>query len=115
MYYFSININSQITLNELDKFNFDAKVYLFPYEMSLCEEREGVLMREDLFGALNCTAVKVILNDTKLVSVEAKQQGHETIEHQLNFSQWFSFYQRQDGLIRSVIYLQLYLHLFCCF
>ena len=61
-------------------------------------------MREDLFGALNCTSVLVRISNTSLVSLQAKLQGYETIEHRLNFSQWFSFYQRQDGLIRLVIH-----------
>ena len=34
-------------------------------------------MREDVFVVLNCTSVKVILINPSLVSVQAKEQGHE--------------------------------------
>ena len=57
-------------------------------------------MREELFGALNCTAVRLELTDAKFVSIQTQKQGHEVIEHNYNLSQWFSFYQRQDGVIR---------------
>ena len=87
-------------MKEVDKFYFSATAFLSGYRESQCEEKEGVAMREGIFGELNCTSVHVRLADTRLVSVQAKQQGHEAIEHTLNFSQWFSFYQRQDGLIR---------------
>ena len=59
-------------------------------------------MRQELFGDLKCTAVQLLLTDIVFLSVKAKEQGHDVFEHKLNFSQWFSFYQRQDGLIRSV-------------
>ena len=60
-------------------------------------------VREDLIGVTNCTAVQIVLTDTTLISVQAKKQGQEIFEHQLNFSNWFSFYQRQDGVIGSVL------------
>ena len=87
-------------MKEVDKFYFSTTVFLSAYRESQCEEKDGVAMREGIFGVLNCTSVQVRLDNARLVSVEAKQQGHEAIEHRLNISQWFSFYQRQDGLIR---------------
>ena len=87
-------------MKEVDKFYFSTTVFLSGYRESQCEEKEGVVMREGIFGVLNCTSVQVRLLDTRLISVQAKQHGHEAIEHRMNFSQWFSFYQRQDGLIR---------------
>ena len=88
----------------MDKFHFKARAFLSGYRVGQCEEKEGILMREDIFGALNCTSVQVNLVNPSLVSVQAKEQGHESIrKHNLNFSKWFSFYQRQDGFIRSVV------------
>ena len=75
--------------------------------MHQCEEKEGVLMRQDLFGDLKCTAVQLLLTDIQFISIKAREHGHDVFEHNLNFSQWFSFYQRQDGLIRSVKYTQV--------
>ena len=72
------------------------------YELSQCEEIEDVPESENIFGILNCTAVRIVLSDTTLISVQAKEQGRETIQHHLNFSNWFSFYQRQDGVVRFV-------------
>ena len=100
-----------MVLKEADKFHFSTTVFLSPYSEERCEEKEGVLMREDVFGILNCTSVHVELTDTSLISVQAKLQGHETIEHRLDFSRWFSFYQREDGLIRSVIHFAVVGHL----
>ena len=42
------------------------------------------------------------LTDATFVSVQAQKNGHEVIEHNYNQSQWFSFYQRQNGVIRLV-------------
>ena len=93
-----------MVLKEADKFYFSTTIFLSPYSERRCEEKEDMLMRKDLFGVLNCTSVHVRLTETNLISVQAKLQGHEANEHRLNFSQWFSFYQRQDGLVRSVIH-----------
>ncbi|KAI6660257.1 hypothetical protein LOD99_10427 [Oopsacas minuta] len=96
--------SAEIVLKEVDTFHFSATVFLSGYAVSQCVEDEGLSIREELLGALNCTSVHVRLTNSSLFSIQAREHGEEIIDHAMNLSQWFSFYQRQDGLISKVSY-----------